>query len=394
MPVFLNALGVVNALGCGTAAVRAALADPPAEALGERRDLLSGHSVHVGEVRTELPPIPSSLRRYASRNNRLLLAAFSEIEAAVNAARERYGPGRIAVVLGTGTSGANEGVAAIKSLRKKGAFPPEYDYVQQEIASPSEFLTRYLDLAGPAWTISTACTSGAKALASARRLIRAGFADAAITGDADTLATLTVRGFGALESLSAGVANPFSANRDGINIGEGAALFLMTRETGPVELAGAGESSDAHHISAPDPTGRGAETAMRAALADAGMEPAAVDYLNLHGTGTVQNDLMESHAVARVFGTRIATSSTKPLTGHTLGAAGATEAAFCWLGLTGKDPDDAPLPVHRWDGERDPALAPLRFVEPGEQGRCRVAMSSSFAFGGSNAVLVLRRHDG
>jgi 3-oxoacyl-[acyl-carrier-protein] synthase-1 len=179
-----------------------------------------------------------------------------------------------------------------------------------------------------------------------------------------------------------------SRNRRGINIGEGAALFVMTAGTGPVALLGVGESSDAHHISAPEPEGRGAEAAMRAALADAGLAPTDIGYLNLHATATPKNDAMESLTVARVFPEGVPVSGTKPMTGHALGAAGALEAAFCWLALT--DPAGR-LPPHVWDGEPDPDLPRLDTVA---HGRCfalgrRIAMSNSFAFGGNNLSLIL-----
>jgi 3-oxoacyl-[acyl-carrier-protein] synthase I len=191
--------------------------------------------------------------------------------------------------------------------------------------------------------------------------------------------------------VSAARCNPLSVRRCGINIGEGAALFLMSREPGPVRLAGWGETSDAHHMSAPDPTGRGATDAMRQALARAGIAPDKIDYVNLHGTATPHNDAMESLAVAQVLGGDTPVSSTKPLTGHTLAAAGAIEAALAWHTLLGNR--RGRLPAHWWDGERDPALAPLRVVQPGEAlGRpVRYVLSNSFAFGGSNASLVFAR---
>jgi 3-oxoacyl-[acyl-carrier-protein] synthase-1 len=203
----------------------------------------------------------------------------------------------------------------------------------------------------------------------------------------DSLCALTLNGFAALESVSRLLCNPFSRHRDGINIGEGAAVFLMSREPGPVCVLGIGESSDAFHISGPDPEGRGAELALRQALT--GTDLTAVDYLNLHGTATPQNDLMESHAVHRVLGDKVPCSSTKPLVGHTLGAAGATELAFCWMLLTEHGP--ATLPPHVWDGAADPALAPLNLCTPGMQRDCRITASNSFAFGGNNICVVLGR---
>ena len=222
--------------------------------------------------------------------------------------------------------------------------------------------------AGPAWTMSTACSSSAKAMASAARILRA---ESPMRMPAVlTRCAFTINGFSALESVSAARCNPFSRHRDGINLGEGAALFVLGREPGPVRLSGWGETSDAHHPSAPDPSGRGAIDAMRQALARAGIAPGDVDYLNLHGTATVQNDAMESLAVAEVFGGRVPASATKPLTGHALGAAGAIEAALCWLALV--DNPRGLLPPHWWDGAADPALPPLAFVPPGGRADCPV----------------------
>jgi 3-oxoacyl-[acyl-carrier-protein] synthase-1 len=183
-----------------------------------------------------------------------------------------------------------------------------------------------------------------------------------------------------------------SRNRNGINVGEGAALFLMSRDEGAVRLAGAGESSDAHHISAPDPQGVGGEMALRAALDDAGLAPSAIGYVNLHATATRKNDEMEAHLMSRVFVEGVATSGTKPFTGHQLGAAGATELGFAWLTLAR---DDVALPKHVWDGEADAGLPALDLVES-ERYLSRTAgpqyvMSNSFAFGGSNVSLILGR---
>jgi 3-oxoacyl-[acyl-carrier-protein] synthase-1 len=223
-------------------------------------------------------------------------------------------------------------------------------------------------------------------------MIQSGLCDAVVAGGVDTLCKLTVRGFAALEATSKGIANPFSRHRDGINLGEGAALFLLSRDPSSIELLGVGETSDAYHISAPDPEGRGAEAAVRAALDDADCAPGNIGYVNLHGTGTQLNDAMESAMMARVFGREsVPASSTKPLTGHLLGAAAATELAFCWLALSGYNAARE-LPVHHWDGERDALLDPLALVAPGtrlaERGR-RCLMSNSFAFGGSNLSLVI-----
>jgi 3-oxoacyl-[acyl-carrier-protein] synthase-1 len=192
--------------------------------------------------------------------------------------------------------------------------------------------------------------------------------------------------------VSDGITNPMSANRAGITLGEAAALFLVTQEPGGIQLTGSGESSEAHHMSAPDPEGRGARDAMEAALADAGLAPSDVAYLNLHGTGTPLNDAMESVAVDAVFGRALPVSSTKPLVGHTLGAAGALEAAFCWLVLDRREGGELVLPPHRFDGAVDPQIPPLHFASEGERAtvgaRARV-MTNSFGFGGNNCTLIL-----
>jgi 3-oxoacyl-[acyl-carrier-protein] synthase-1 len=222
---------------------------------------------------------------------------------------------------------------------------------------------------------------------SARNLLTVGLCDAVIVGGVDSLCRLTLNGFTALESTSADLCLPLSLNRKGINIGEAAAVFLMTREAAAIEFLGAGESSDAHHISAPHPDGLGAEAAMRAALKDAGLGSTDIDYLNLHATATQKNDEMESRAVARVFPAGVPVSGTKPMTGHTLGAAGATELAFCWLAL-----QHSTLPPHVWDNVLDPALPALTTVQVGQRfarTSNRACMSNSFAFGGSNASLII-----
>jgi 3-oxoacyl-[acyl-carrier-protein] synthase-1 len=387
--VFFNAFGIINALGDNVARVRTGLHAGSTAGMRTREDLVPGQPTRVGEVRAALPTIDSAYDAWASRNTRILCAALAQIRPAVDRAISRYGPARVGIVLGSSTSGVAEGTDALAVRLRDGAFPRDFDYRRQEISAPSDFLRRMLGLGGPAWSVSTACTASAKAFSSARRLLRAGVCDALIVGGVDSLCGLTLNGFNALESIAADHCQPFSANRDGINIGEGAALFLMSREPGPVALLGVGESSDAYHISAPHPEGVGAEAAMRMALADADIDASAVDYVNLHGTATVQNDLMESHAVDRVLGRKVPCSSTKPLVGHLLGTAGATEAAFCAMLLS--EPRAAPLPPHIFDGETDPALAPLRLCAPGETGRCNITLSNSFAFGGNNASLVLGR---
>lgn len=393
---YLNALGIVNALGDDRASVLANLLAGHAPGMCSRAGWIPGREVMVGEAAAELPEWPAQLPQYRSRNNRLLLAAYRQIETAASAAIARYGRGRIGVVIGSSTSGIREGELAVAAVAGGGDYPAAYDYRQQEIGAPAESLAACLGLDGFAYTVSTACSSSAKAFASARNLLDMDLCDAVLVGGVDSLCGLTLNGFLALESIAAARCNPFSANRDGIVIGEGAALFLLSREPGPIALLGVGESADAHHISAPHPEGEGAERAMRAALADAGLDAAAIDYINLHGTATPKNDAMESLAVMRVFGAGVPCSSTKPLTGHTLGAAGATEVGLCWLLLSAAN-GAAQLPAQLWDGERDPALAAIDLLGGGrhfDAAAPRRFLSNSFAFGGSNcSVIVEGRRD-
>ena len=346
-----------------------------------------GRPLPLGMVNSRLPDPSVWPARHRSRNNQLLAAALAQLQPDIDALRLRQPAARIGIVLGTSTSGIGETELALAS-RKGDQWPADFHYQRQEIGAPSEFLAELLAADGPAHTLSTACTSSAMALASAYRLLASDTCDAVIAGGADSLCGLTVNGFGSLEALSDSECKPFSQHRRGINLGEAAALFLVTREAGGTQLTGYGESSDAHHFSAPHPAGAGAIAAMRSALRMAHCNPADVSYLNLHGTATRQNDNMEALAVHQVFGADLPCSSTKALTGHTLGACGALEAAFCWLALNA-----AKLPPHINDGHTDPDLPSLNYALAGPLEGAR-AMSNSFAFGGNNIALLLERIDG
>jgi 3-oxoacyl-[acyl-carrier-protein] synthase-1 len=319
--------------------------------------------------------------------------ALEEIAPAIEKAIKRHGRDRIAVVLGTSTSGTSASEEALAVHNSTGAWPNDYHYHKQEISGLSTFTARFFNLTGPTYTVATACSSSAKVFASARRLIHAGLAEAAIVGGADTLCRMTLNGFRALELLSEKKCNPFSVNRDGITIGEGASAFLLGTNEGPVEFLGIGETSDAYHLTAPDPNGDGARNAMLQALKDAKLAPSDITYINLHGTATPLNDAMEARAVASVFGSQTPCSSTKGMTGHMLGATGGCEAAFLWLALNGAT-NPGLLPPHLWDGAVDPTLPVLNFVTPGTilpQTKRLAMLSNSFGFGGSNASLILGR---
>jgi 3-oxoacyl-[acyl-carrier-protein] synthase-1 len=355
-----------------------------------------GRTLMLGHADTPLPSLESLddlPRAQRSRNNALLLATFAQIESVFRERARSIPAHRIAVILGTSTSGIGESEAAVRVFHQTQRLPEEFHYSQQELGSPARMLAERLGCTGPTYSVSTACTSSAKALVSGARLLRAGLADLVIAGGVDTLTRFTVAGFASLEAISEAPCLPFSANRCGINIGEAAALFLMRRQTGEdehaVTLAGWGETSDGYHISAPDPEGTGATNAILEAMTRAGCSVDDVGYINLHGTATHHNDAMESRVVSRLF-PHCPVSSTKPLTGHTLGAAGALEAVLTWLTLT----DSAHrLPPHLWDGIQDPDNPSLVLVAPESRAATsvRAALSLSFAFGGSNTALLLKR---
>lgn len=386
----LSALGLVTALGRGKEAVASGLFNGVTAGLVLEESWLPEGPARVGRVPGVLEPLPARFASDDSRNTRLLLTALEEIRAEVDREISRHGRHRIGVVLGTSTSGIEASERAVAHRLSQGAFPPEFHYRQQEIGRLAPFLAEVLGLTGPALTVSTACTSSGKALVTARNLLRLGLCDAVITGGSDSLCKLTLNGFASLESVTATLCNPLSRNRCGINVGEAAVLFLLRREPAEVALLGAGASSDAHHISSPEPSGRGAEAAMRAALAEAGLPPEGIGYLNLHATATPKNDEMESLATARVFPDGVPCSGTKPLTGHTLGASAAAELAFGWLTLHPRWNPERQLPPHRWDGEADPALPALRLTtEASRLDGPQVCMSNAFAFGGNNLSLIL-----
>ncbi|QKJ86720.1 beta-ketoacyl-[acyl-carrier-protein] synthase family protein [Paramixta manurensis] len=382
---FISATGMVNALGHSLDEIARNL--QAGYAPGMRASdawLVAGKRCWLGHVDGELPPIPAALAQHNSRNNRLLLAALAQIRPQVDAAIARVGNARVAVILGTSTSGVEEAERLMRGENH------DFYYAQQELGDPSRFLAAFLNVTGPAYTLSTACSSSARAIISGQRLLEAGLVDVAIVGGADSLARMPINGFDSLASLSATRCAPFSQQRDGISIGEGAALMLLTREPQPVALLGIGESSDAWHMSAPHPEGEGALRAMRMALEHAGLSAWDIGYINMHGTATPLNDKIEAEAVHRLFGDRVPSSSTKHLTGHTLGAAGICEAALCWLILT----RDLMLPVQDFTAvARDESLPACGLVtRPTKLARPAI-LSSSFAFGGNNACLILGRPD-
>jgi len=337
-----------------------------------------------------LAALPAALERFDCRNNRLALLGLAQdgFADAVADARERHGPDRIGVFMGTSTSGILQTELAYRRRGAEGSLPSDFHYpTTHNSFSLAWFVQSCLGLDGPAAVISTACSSSAKAFGNAARMMAAGLCDAAVVGGVDSLCLTTLYGFGSLGLLSREPCRPFDAQRSGISIGEGAGFALLEKKPRPgaVRLLGVGESSDAYHMSSPHPEGLGAQLAMRGALSSAGLAAGDIDYVNLHGTGTQSNDDIEGLAVHALFGDRVPCSSTKGWTGHTLGACGAIEAIVCALALR-----EGFLPGSANTRTVDPALR-INYLVQNQEADPGVVMSNAFGFGGTNCSLVLGR---
>ena len=350
----------------------------------------------IGEVPgVDAAPLPQSLTKvFDCRNNRLAWLALAQdgVAEAVARSAARYGPERIGVFLGTSTSGILETELAYRRREPAtGALPADFRYRgAHNTYSLAAFTRQALNLAGPAVVISSACSSSAKAFASAQRAIAARLVDAALVGGVDSLCLTTLYGFHSLQLVSRTPCRPFDVSRDGISIGEGAAFALLERPSASLDadavlLLGTGESSDAYHMSSPPPDGRGAREAMRLALESAGLAASDIGYINFHGTGTPSNDAAEACAVAAVLGGGIPGSSTKGATGHTLGAAGALEAVICALALR-----HGLMPAGVNTTQLDPLLA-VHYLRENRNAHLSRVMTNSFGFGGSNCSLILGR---
>jgi 3-oxoacyl-[acyl-carrier-protein] synthase-1 len=349
----------------------------------------------VGEVSgIDDERLPKELQRFDCRNNRLAQLALRQ-DGFANAVAQsigRWGRRRIGVFLGTSTSGILQTELAYRHRDPAtGALPADFDYGgTQNSFSVADFVRQALGLDGPAVVVCSACSSSAKVFGSARRMMDADLIDAAVVGGVDSLCLTTLYGFHALQLTSRGPCKPFDSGRDGISISEAAAFALLERvpdslDADAVTLLGVGESSDAYHMSSPQPEGLGARAAMLAALDIASVEPGEIDYINLHGTGTISNDSSESRAVAALFGDAVGGSSTKGATGHALGAAGALEAVICSLAL---QHGFAPAGINT--RTVDPALG-IQYLVENRPGRIARVLSNSFGFGGTNCSLVLGR---
>lgn len=374
---------VSSALGAGRAAHLAALRS---ESTGLRKIVFDTNTLDcwLGEVTGLAGPLQGDLAPWDCRNNRLAELALQQDQFldAVAASRKRHGPDRIGIFIGTSTSGVHHAELAYREAAG-GALPDWFQHrFTQNIYSVADFVAHRLGLRGPALAISTACSSSAKVFAAARRAIVAGTCDAAVVGGVDSLCLTTLYGFNSLQLVSADICRPADAARNGISIGEAAGFALLDPQAGSeLHLLGYGETSDAYHMSSPEPQGRGAAASMRAALASANMDAAHVDYVNLHGTGTAANDSAECHAVHDVFGATPC-SSTKGWTGHTLGAAGMVEAAISLLAI-----EHGFMPRSLNTRSKDPTIRAGILLESRET-PVRHVLSNSFGFGGSNCSLL------
>ena len=384
-PLQVSAYTATSALGRGKAAML--------DALRRGRGGLMANDFDRAELRAwigrvgglEDAPIGGALAEFDCRNNRLAQIGLAQdgFKDAVSQAIHRYGAKRVAVLLGTSTSGILRTELAYRQRDAQGNLPRDLHYRHaQNLYSITDFVRQVLALEGPAMTISTACSSSAKVFASAARYIEAGIIDAAVVGGVDSLCLTTMHGFTSLQLVSDEPCRPFDAARKGMSIGEAAGFALVERGTGPLSLLGYGESSDAYHMSTPQPDGEGALGAMQQALARAGLEPGAIDYVNAHGTATPANDRAEDRALVRLFGKRVPVSSTKGFTGHTLGAAGIVEAIVCFLAL-----EHGLLPATLNSSAIEPGLESMVLLE-NRAAQVRRALSNSFGFGGSNCSLV------
>ncbi len=398
-PISITHYTLTSALGRGKAATRAALLEGRS---GLRTNDFSDAPLDtfIGRVEgVEDITLPQALERFDCRNNRLAQLALEQdgFAAAVAVAREKYGARRIAVILGTSTSGIQ---ATEHAYRRRdpasGALPADFHFAgTQSMGSVAEFVRHTLGLAGPAFVISTACSSSAKVFASAARLMQTGLCDAAVVGGVDSLCAMTLYGFNSLQLVSPEPCRPCDQDRKGISIGEGAGFFLLEKHplpnplphagegvAGALALLGYGESSDAYHMSTPHPEGLGAALAMEQALAAAHLQPGEIDYINMHGTSSRSNDSAEDQGMQRVFGTATPCSSTKGATGHTLGAAGAVEAAIACICLeNGLIPGSSN--TRTLDPELGSAIQLRTLARP-----LRRVMSNSFGFGGNNCSLI------
>ena len=322
-------------------------------------------------VTIDLPEIKE--KKYNLRCNRFLLHLYNQIKKEIDFVIKKYGKKRIAVVIATTNSGIDE-------------YEETSNAEYLKMSNPAEFLKELIGIDNYYSAISTACSSGLKAFSTARKLLENDICDCVIVGGVDAIAKLPIAGFSALEVLTDSLTNPFSKNRLGMNIGEGGALFILEKNTEGIKLLGIGETSDAYNAATPDPKAEQAIKAIKMSLEDANLKPEDIDYINMHATGTIANDLMEARAIYEIFSDKVYAGATKPLTGHCLGASASIETAICIKVL-----ETGIMPPHIYDGEYDENLPKIKLVEKNKNksDKMNVCMCNAFGFGGTNAVLIL-----
>ncbi|WP_281072133.1 beta-ketoacyl-ACP synthase [Succinivibrio dextrinosolvens] len=385
--IYINCYASISALGNTKDTIINSLGSEKKAYLTARSDMINGgKTAYYGCVENcELPDI-SEYKEHNTRNNRFLAYLCNELKEQIKYYTDKYAPDRIGVVMGTSTSGLSESEEEIKRFKESNVRSDNYFYSFQEFGDPAMFLSEYLKISGPSYTISTACSSSSRALISARRLIESGLCDVVIAGGADTLCTVPINGFNSMGLISSNPCTPFCEGRDGISIGEAGGLMVLSKEKSNLTLRGIGESSDAYHVSSPDPTGEGAVSAMKMALEDAKLTPSDIGYINLHGTATRLNDAMEAKAVASIFVDKVPCSSTKYMTGHTLGAAGILESCILCYILE----NDLALPIQSTSIRNlDKELDNCGLITKRIKANKPYMMSNSFAFGGNNASVII-----
>lgn len=379
MKITLTDVAITCALGFGKKQVASNAFNANCSGMRIFKDLLPNQEIVCGALPGELPARDMRVKT-------LLDMAIEELAPSLSRLKKDYSSERIGIVLGSSNTGVDEAFIHIQKWLKDGKYNENFSFEQIRLGTPALYLQEQIKVSGPAWVVSTACSSSAKAFYSARALLKNDICDAVLVGGADSLCRFAMNGFYALEALSLKHTNPMSINRSGINLGEGVALFIMEKDKNGICLAGIGESSDAYHLTSPEPTGQGAIKAMLLALQDAKLSSSDIDYINLHGTGTIHNDSMEIIAIHQLFGEKTLCASTKPLTGHTLGAAGAVELALSWLMIK----ENKIIP-HVYDGIFDSSLPKINLATGKEKKDINLVLSNSFAFGGSNACVILRK---
>ena len=385
--IYINCYASISALGNTKDTIINSLGSEKKEYLTARSDMINGgKTAYYGCVENCKLPDISDYKEHNTRNNRFLAYLCNELKEQIKYFTDKYAPDRIGVVMGTSTSGLSESEEEIKRFKESNVRSDNYFYSFQEFGDPAMFLSEYLKISGPCYTISTACSSSSRALVSARRLIESGLCDVVIAGGADTLCTVPINGFNSMGLISSNPCTPFCEGRDGISIGEAGGLMVLSKEKSNLTLRGIGESSDAYHVSSPDPTGAGAVSAMKMALENAKLTPTDIGYINLHGTATKLNDAMEAKAVASVFGDKVPCSSTKYMTGHTLGAAGILESCILCYILE----NNLALPIQSTSIRNlDKGLDNCGLITQRVKANKPYMMSNSFAFGGNNASVII-----